>query len=169
MKGNGHFRQPYDTSPFSVKVSLNGVFKKSSNGILPSLQAIYSSIHCRGYSLLFYLNNPILFLPLPRFKPNILPSNTVFNIPSPLSTLSIHNFCLLIISSKSYFSSPTMSSTSQFLLLYVHFTFSNLLHTHISNAYSLLTFSFLSVHISALCNSTLQIKLFTSLLHNDLS
>ena len=104
-----------------------------------------SSIHNKPDSLSFYLK--ILFfsflsLVYPTFSPL-----TLFSTFPPRLVLAPSILCLLRITSNSCLSSPTMSSTSSFLLLSVHFTFSILLYTQISNVSSLL-FALLPSYVS---------------------
>ena len=59
--------------------------------------------------------------------------------------------------------SPTLSSTTEFFILSVHFTHSILLHIHISNASSRFCLFRRSIQVSAPCNATLHTKNFSIL------
>src|ERR1700733_10865595 len=96
---------------------------------------IQSSIFIRGLPCVFF--------------PSILPSNTSLRSDSPLIMCPQKLFCsLLIVSIRDLFSSA-ICNTSSFVLCSVQLTFSIFLHTHISNASSLLISSFLIVQVSA--------------------
>ena len=76
---------------------------------------------------------------------------------------------LFLISSSIILPSPTLSSTTAFFILPVHFTISILLYTHISNASSCFCSFRRSVHVSAPYNTTLHTKHLTSLFRSSFS
>ena len=104
----------------------------------------------------------ILFLPLERF-PFILPSSTMRSIFSRLRIWPIHLLFLFIISDNKLFFSFTRLRTSALIYLFVHFTFTNLLQTHISNGSSLVVSAFCMVQVSDPDNATLHTKVLTNL------
>src|SRR4029077_19388663 len=109
---------------------------------------------------------PILGLPLD-LVPVILPSIISFNKLFPRTTCPIQFLFRFIIVCTKHLSSPTAASTSTFVFLSCQLTFSILLHTHISKAFSLSTTSFFIVHVSQPYNATdhtnvLTIRFFSS-------
>ena len=94
----------------------------------------------------------ILILGLPYgLLPNILPSSTSLNSPSPLN---IQFFFLSLIVVIKHLFSFTFVSTSSLLILSCHLIFSNFLHSHISSAFNLFISSFLNVHVWQPYNTT---------------
>jgi len=95
------------------------------------------------------------------FFPFIRPSKTVLSSESLRNTCPIQFFCLLLIMLTSVRSSSTAFSTSSFVLCSVQLICRSLLQIHISNASSLLTSSFVIVHVSEPYNTTLHMSAFT--------
>ena len=136
-----------------------------------------SSLHSTLFSAFLFVSSyspfiimlSIIYLLLPRtFFSFTIHSRTSFSRQFLLSQWLSQFLILFLISSSIILPSPTLSSTTAFVILPVHFTRSILLHTHISNASSCFC-SFCRVQVSAPYNTTLHTKHFTSLFHSSLS
>jgi len=104
----------------------------------------------------------IIFLPLGRF-PFILPSSTVRSIFSCLRISPIHLLFLFLISDNKHFFSFIRLRTSALVSLSIHFTFTNLLQTHVSNASSLVGSAFFMIQVSDPYMATFQTKVTPNL------
>ena len=96
------------------------------------------------------------------FLPFTIPSRASFSRQFLLSQWHSKYFSLFFISSSIILPSPTLSSTTEFFILSVHFTRSITHHIHISKASSRFCSFCRSVQISAPFNTTLHTKHFTS-------
>jgi len=104
----------------------------------------------------------ILFFPLGSF-PFIPPSSTVRSVFSCLRIWPIHLLFLFLISDNKFFFSFRRLRTSALVYLSVHFTFTNLLQTHISNGSSLVVSAFFMVQVSDPYKATLHTRVLTNL------
>ena len=123
------------------------------------------SIHSIHHDVLI-----IWYLLLPRtFFPFTIPSRASFSRQFLLSQWPSQFLFLFFVSSSIILPSPTLSSSTAFFTLSVHFTRSILLHTHISNASSCFYSFRRSVQVSAPYNTTFHTKHFTSLFLSSFS